>query len=104
MANEEHLKVLRQGMKVWNGWRTENRDTKPDLRKANLEKSDLAGVNLVDVNVQTNASNGSPGDSYPPPIGVGSGSYRIANYENYKGNSDSGFIYSKRVVACRHGG
>ena len=31
MANEEHVALLKQGVEVWNKWREENPDIKPDL-------------------------------------------------------------------------
>lgn len=46
MANEEHLKILRQGVEVWNKWREENPEIKPDLAEANLDGVNLCGVNL----------------------------------------------------------
>ena len=36
MANEEHLKILRQGMEAWNKWGEENPEIRPDLIGANL--------------------------------------------------------------------
>ncbi|MHC4203614.1 MAG: pentapeptide repeat-containing protein [Planctomycetota bacterium] len=41
MANTEHLKILKQGVKAWNKWRRENADIEPDLSGA-----DLRGANL----------------------------------------------------------
>lgn len=65
MANEEHLAKLLEGVEVWNRWRKENPDARPDLSEANLRgidfretvyfadlrgtdlrSADLAGVNL----------------------------------------------------------
>ena len=51
MANEEHLKILRQGVAAWNRWREEHRDIAPnlvyaDLRGAHLEGADLSEANL----------------------------------------------------------
>jgi uncharacterized protein YjbI with pentapeptide repeats len=46
MANEEHLDLLKQGIKVWNTWRKEHRDVCPDLRRANLSETDLRRANL----------------------------------------------------------
>jgi Pentapeptide repeats (8 copies) len=46
MANEEHLRVLRQGVEAWNTWRKDNPETKPDLRKANLLGADLYAADL----------------------------------------------------------
>jgi uncharacterized protein YjbI with pentapeptide repeats len=45
MANEEHLKILKQGVEQWNKWRLENA-IKPDLQDANLYGADLSGANL----------------------------------------------------------
>ena len=46
MANEEQLKVLRQGVGIWNKWREENRNVHIDLNEADLSKSNLCGANL----------------------------------------------------------
>jgi hypothetical protein len=32
MANEEHLKILKQGATAWNQWHKENPATMPDLK------------------------------------------------------------------------
>ena len=60
MANPEHLKILKQGVEVWNKWREENPEVKPDLSKTNLDifgmptligidfkNTNLSGVSLV---------------------------------------------------------
>jgi TIR domain/Pentapeptide repeats (8 copies) len=46
MANEEHLKILKQGVEAWNGWRAANPDVVPDLRSAQLSGAELIGANL----------------------------------------------------------
>jgi hypothetical protein len=46
MANQEHLKIIRQGVKFWNEWREENPAVRPDLREANLDEANLNEVNL----------------------------------------------------------
>jgi len=46
MANEEHLKILKQGTTAWNQWRMENPGVQPDLRGAYLSMADLSGANL----------------------------------------------------------
>lgn len=48
MANEEHLRILRQGVEVWNRWRKENPDIRPDLFEANLRDAKLIGADLTD--------------------------------------------------------
>jgi TIR domain-containing protein/pentapeptide repeat protein len=56
MANPEHLEILKQGVVVWNAWRDQHRDIRPDLSNAplfgdnldyaNLTRTDLRGANL----------------------------------------------------------
>ncbi len=53
MANPEHLEILKQGVEVWNRWREENPDIRPNLRGedlsgANLNEADLRRVNLCE--------------------------------------------------------
>jgi hypothetical protein len=52
MANEEHVALLRQAVEVWNAWREENRDVRPDLRRANLRGANLRGANLRRANLR----------------------------------------------------
>ena len=46
MADEEHLKILKKGVKVWNKWREENINNTPDLLGATLSKATLSKANL----------------------------------------------------------
>jgi uncharacterized protein YjbI with pentapeptide repeats len=46
MAKGKHLKILKQGVEVWNRWREENPDVRPELRLAELREADLTGTNL----------------------------------------------------------
>jgi Pentapeptide repeats (8 copies) len=47
MANEEHLAILKKGVKAWNEWRKQNPwVVHPDLRAAKLAWSDLSGADL----------------------------------------------------------
>ncbi len=46
MANPDHLKILRQGVKEWNEWRKTNPLVKPDLSGAKLKGAKLWGINL----------------------------------------------------------
>jgi hypothetical protein len=50
MANEEHLKILKQGVEQWNKWRLENA-IRPDLRGAYLRSANLSGANLFRANL-----------------------------------------------------
>jgi hypothetical protein len=50
MANEEHLKILKQGVEQWNKWRLENAN-RPDLGGAKLSDADLSGAYLSDANL-----------------------------------------------------
>jgi uncharacterized protein YjbI with pentapeptide repeats len=51
MANEEHLKILRQSVEMWNRWRKDNREIRPDLGGADLSEVDLryADLNWADL-------------------------------------------------------
>jgi len=42
MANEEHLKILKQRIEAWNEWREKNPQITPDLSGANLIMADLS--------------------------------------------------------------
>jgi uncharacterized protein YjbI with pentapeptide repeats len=55
MANPEHLKILKQGVKAWNKWREENFYTRPDLSEASLKDADLEGTNLSKANLSRSA-------------------------------------------------
>jgi hypothetical protein len=46
MANQEHLDILKQGVKAWNEWRVENGDVLIDLNEADLSYSDLSYANF----------------------------------------------------------
>src|SRR4026207_1896011 len=48
MANQEQLKILKQGVELWNKWREENSNVKVDLSGANLSAMDLSGIDFRD--------------------------------------------------------
>lgn len=57
MVNEEHLAILRQGVDIWNQWRKENPEVRPDFRelklgKAILTRADLSGADLRGANLR----------------------------------------------------
>jgi len=45
MANEEHLKIIKQGSKAWNTWRQETLRGRPNLSGADLRGLNLSGLN-----------------------------------------------------------
>ena len=47
MANEEHLRILKQGAAAWNKWRAQNAEVQIDLSQATLNDAHLRGTNLV---------------------------------------------------------
>ena len=51
MANEEHLKILKQGVAAWNKWRIENPETRADFSGAYLVGADLFRVDLAEANL-----------------------------------------------------
>jgi hypothetical protein len=46
MANREHLRILKRGVKAWNAWREQNRSIRPDLSNADLSDTDLSNADL----------------------------------------------------------
>ena len=46
MANEEQLSILKQGVEIWNEWRTKNIDAHVDLSGADLRGADLRGAHF----------------------------------------------------------
>jgi len=64
MANDEHLRILMQGVSAWNEWRKQNAHVRPDLERADLEGATLsagnfAGANLRQVDFRKTDMNGS---------------------------------------------
>jgi uncharacterized protein YjbI with pentapeptide repeats len=51
MADEEQVRILRQGSEVWNDWRRKHESTKVDLDGADLSGLDLSGVDLCRANL-----------------------------------------------------
>jgi uncharacterized protein YjbI with pentapeptide repeats len=51
MADEEHLKIIRQGVDAWNEWRQKNHELIPDLSEADLSEVKLNGANLSGANL-----------------------------------------------------
>ncbi len=51
MASKKQLKILKQGVEVWNKWRRENRGIRIDLHRANLSDAFLRGVDLRGANL-----------------------------------------------------
>lgn len=57
MANYNHIKMLKQGVTVWNKWRQNHPEIIPDMSRTNLRSagclnmSDLSGANLRGVNL-----------------------------------------------------
>jgi uncharacterized protein YjbI with pentapeptide repeats len=47
MANDEHVKLLKKGVKAWKTWRQKNEGGPIDLTGADLSGVDLSGVNLI---------------------------------------------------------
>jgi uncharacterized protein YjbI with pentapeptide repeats len=55
--NEDHVAILRQGVKAWNEWRTYHVNITPNLSGADLSGMDLSGIDLSEAGVvQSNLS------------------------------------------------
>ncbi len=46
MANEEHVKLLLEGVEAWNAWREEHPEIRPELEYEDLSGKVLSGVRL----------------------------------------------------------
>ena len=51
MAHPRHLAMLRRGVQVWNKWRENNPDVKPELNGVNLEHANLIGFNFYNADL-----------------------------------------------------
>ena len=51
MANQEHLDILKQGVRAWNQWRTEYAHIQPDLSEADLSGAKLCNADLSSANL-----------------------------------------------------
>lgn len=51
MAKTRHIDVLYRGVDIWNSWREQNPNEKPNLRKANLVGRNLTYMNLSNTNL-----------------------------------------------------
>ncbi len=57
MADQKHLSILQQGVEVWNHWRRDNPEIKPDLKDADLRSAILRlatmkGINFSEANLK----------------------------------------------------
>ena len=52
MADEGHLNILNQGVKVWNRWREDSPEAKPNISQAKLSPSNLMEINLSGANLR----------------------------------------------------
>ena len=51
MAKAEHLKIIKQGVSVWNEWRNTQSDVVPELSNANLNGKNLSSINFESANL-----------------------------------------------------
>ncbi len=59
MANPDHLEILKQGVEVWNEWREENPEERPNLRTADITRLELGGANLCRANLRRASISGA---------------------------------------------
>jgi uncharacterized protein YjbI with pentapeptide repeats len=74
MANQEHLEILKQGVEVWNRWREEHADIRPDLSEADLTGVHLSGAHLH----QTNFYRANLSDTYIQSTNLFESDFRYA--------------------------
>jgi hypothetical protein len=64
MVNQEHLDILKRGVKAWNQWRKDSPDAEPDLSGANLSGAKLYNIDLSRANLEwTDLSSADLGDA-----------------------------------------
>jgi len=59
MANPEHLKILKQGVKAWNKWRNSKDGGYPDLSGADLNGLDLGQIDLNTADLSSSSLRGA---------------------------------------------
>jgi hypothetical protein len=59
MANREHVRIIKEGIPIWNKWRLEHPDIVPNLDGANLDGANLNGANLNGANLNRANLNGA---------------------------------------------
>lgn len=65
MVNESYLEILKQGVEVWNKWREDHPEMRPDLRDANLSNANLSNATLSKAHLENaNLSNALAGDRH----------------------------------------
>jgi hypothetical protein len=52
MADAEHLKILKQGVEIWNRWRNDNPSIVPQLQGADLHGAKLPNVDFADAKLE----------------------------------------------------
>ncbi|HBP87788.1 MAG TPA: hypothetical protein DD706_08840 [Nitrospiraceae bacterium] len=52
MANQEQLKLIKEGVQIWNAWRKMNPSIRVDLSGGNFSSMELSGVDLDGANLQ----------------------------------------------------
>lgn len=85
MANPEHLEILKQGVKVWNKWREDHTEIRPDLSgidyrgkdlsRINLSKAELSGAMLIGIKL----SNANLSQAHLYSVHLGLANLREAN-------------------------
>ena len=82
MANQEQVDLLKQGIKEWTQWRTENPDVEINLSEANLQNASLYCFNLEYANLE-NAALENAGLSYANLYNVTLKNANLYNAELY---------------------
>ncbi len=59
MANEEHLALFKQGVEIWNEWRTKNLGVKVDLSGVNFSTADLNKIDFHEAYLKETNLSGS---------------------------------------------
>ena len=52
MANKEHLKIIKQGVKAWNEWRQEHYVIEREFIRGDFTEANLSGASLIDAEIE----------------------------------------------------
>jgi uncharacterized protein YjbI with pentapeptide repeats len=99
MANDEHLAILKQGVEVWNNWRSENPDIAVNLSNADLANANLSQANLTNTNLHGANLRGAD-LSFACLDDFYYFHYEIFNYEKASDLSEANLSFANLNKAC----
>ena len=81
MANEEHVAILKKGVKAWNEWREKNPEIRPDLESADIGSRWLEIDDSIDELFRTHLRPVTMGHKAGRAF-IGTADLRAVNFQN----------------------